>query len=111
MVRATTLNAGIFKIISSTGKVEPGKIHRIKIYCVPTDVKTYEETLLFSILEGNAQERKGKNLLLTADGAVPHINLDDFRFIFQEVHIVKTYHSIDEIKQVRSHRLLSSLVA
>lgn len=100
MFRPTTLTAGVFRIISSTGRIEPGKTQRINVYCVPNIVQKFEETVMIILKEGNAQERKGKPLLLTVDGAVPNVNLDDCRYIFQEVYVVETYNTADEIKQV-----------
>lgn len=98
--RPTTLNVGPFKIISSTGKVDPGKIQRIKIYSIPNDVKEYNETVMFILKDGSAQHKRGKPIYLTCAGSVPNISLEDLQYIFQEVYIVETYDGTNEIKQV-----------
>lgn len=99
--RATTLNAGVFRIISSTGKILPGKTQRINVFCCPIGVKRYEETVLITLKEGNMQGRKGESLLLTVDGAVPNVNLDDARYLFQEIYVADTFNITDDVHQVR----------
>lgn len=98
--RVTELKAGVFRIVSSTGKIDAGKTERIKVFCIPTDVHKFEETLLLFITGGNGEDKKGKSFLLTVEGAVPNINLDDFAFVFQEVYVVDTYNNIADAKQV-----------
>lgn len=99
-MRPTILTVGPFKIVSSTGKVDPGKTQRIKICSVPREVKEYNETIMFILKEGSARDRKGKPVTLTTVGAVPNIGLDDYSYIFQELYVVESYDGTDEMKQV-----------
>lgn len=98
--RQTTLTVAPFKIVSSTGKVDPGKTQRIKICSLPREVKEYNETVMFILKEGSVKDRKGKPVYLTTVGCVPKIGLDDFSYIFQELHVVESYDGTDEMKQV-----------
>lgn len=92
-------------LIPSTGKVLPGESAKIEVHSIPKELKNYSETIVIFISECSLQDRKGKQIVLNVEGALPELNFTNPDFIFKETYVVNSFNEL-QVKNVRVHYLL-----
>lgn len=79
-----------FEISPTNGVIGVGEAETITITSKPSEVKAYEEIVVFTFSENPSLLQKKNELVISAEGCLPSVDFSNFKSIFREHFVCKT---------------------